>query len=99
MKGIAYQSAQQALDNLTDMTQDVSPIPQSEYLGRIEQAQRYMKQNQIDALYLNAGTNLQYFTGLQWYASERLVGAILPADGEVQFVVPFLKSAQLKTTG
>ena len=96
MKGIAYQSAQQALDNLTDMTQDVSPIPQSEYLGRIEQAQRYMKQNQIDALYLNAGTNLQYFTGLQWYASERLVGAILPADGEVQFVVPFFEIGSIK---
>ena len=47
MKGIAYQSAQQALDNLTDMTQDVSPIPQSEYLGRIEQAQRYMKQTKL----------------------------------------------------
>ena len=96
MKGIACQSAQQALDNLTDMTQDVSPIPQSEYLGRIEQAQRYMKQNQIDALYLNAGTNLQYFTGLQWYASERLVGAILPADGEVQFVVPFFEIGSIK---
>ncbi|MEI5638735.1 MULTISPECIES: M24 family metallopeptidase [unclassified Pseudoalteromonas] len=96
MKGIAYQSAQQALDNLTDMTQDVSPIPQSEYLGRIEQAQRYMKQHQIDALYLNAGTNLYYFTGLKWYASERLVGAILPADGEVQFVVPFFEIGSIK---
>ncbi|WP_419149303.1 M24 family metallopeptidase [Pseudoalteromonas 'SMAR'] len=96
MKGISYQSAQQALDNLTDMTQDVSPIPQSEYLGRIEQVQRYMKQNQIDALYLNAGTNLQYFTGLQWYASERLVGAILPADGQVQFVVPFFEIGSIK---
>ena len=96
MKGIAYQSAQQALDNLTDMTQDVSPIPQSEYLARIEQAQRYMKQHHIDALYLNAGTNLQYFTGLHWYASERLVGAILPAEGQVQFVVPFFEIGSIK---
>lgn len=96
MKGIAYQSAQQALDNLEDMTKGVAPIAESEYLARIEKAQQYMQQNNIDALYLNAGTNLKYFTGLQWYASERLVGAILPANGQVQFIVPFFEIGSIK---
>lgn len=50
-----------------------------------------MQQNGIDAIYLNAGTNLTYFTGMRWYASERLVGAILPAQGDVQYIAPFLK--------
>ena len=47
-----------------------------------------MQQQGIDALYLNAGTNLSYFTGTVWYASERLVGALLPAKGELVYISP-----------
>ena len=54
-----------------------------------------MQANNIDAIYLNAGTNLTYFTGMQWYASERMVGAILPATGEVQYIAPYFEIGSL----
>ncbi|WP_275442802.1 Xaa-Pro peptidase family protein [Pseudoalteromonas sp. OOF1S-7] len=96
MKGIGYQNREAALAALTDMTQDVVAIKPEEYQRRIETAQTYMQQHSIAAIYLNAGTSLKYFTGLQWYPSERMVGAILPAQGDVQFIVPFFEVGSIK---
>ena len=81
--GIGTHTPEQALDSLSNMTHSVTPIQADEYLVRMAKAQAYMQANNIDAIYLNAGTNLTYSTGMKWYASERLVGAILPATGEV----------------
>ena len=86
--GIGGVSPQQALEGLKNMTQGVEPIALSEFEARIAKAQLIMQQQGIDAVYLNAGTNLYYFTGTRWYASERLVGAILPATGKVQYIAP-----------
>ena len=86
--GIGGVSPQQALEGLKNMTQGVAPIALSEFEARIAKAQLIMQQQGIDAVYLNAGTNLYYFTGTRWYASERLVGAILPATGKVQYIAP-----------
>ncbi|MDG6097000.1 aminopeptidase P family protein [Alteromonas sp. ZYF713] len=90
-KGIGGASKASALATLTDMTQDTRPVDKAEYTSRIDKAQRYMREHQVAAIYLNAGTNLSYFTGMDWYASERLVGAILPASGEVVYIAPLFE--------
>lgn len=94
--GIGTQSPEQALATLHDMTAHLRPIAVSEHLSRIQKAQRYMQANNIDAIYLNAGSNLFYFTGMQWYASERMVGAILPAKGELQYIAPYFEIGTLR---
>lgn len=94
--GIGGSTPQQALARLEDMTADLSPIDVAEYQQRIIRAQARMQQLGIDALYLNAGTNLSYFTGLHWYASERMVGAILPARGAIQYIAPEFEIGSLK---
>lgn len=93
--GIGTQSSEQALASLSNMTQTLTPIAADEHLERIAKAQAYMLANNIDAIYLNAGTNLTYFTGMKWYASERMVGAILPALGEVQYIAPYFEIGSL----
>ena len=90
-KGIGGASKASALATLTDMTKDTRPVDKAEYTSRIDKAQHYMREHQIAAIYLNAGTNLSYFTGMDWYASERLVGAILPASGEVVYIAPLFE--------
>ncbi|NVK55067.1 MAG: aminopeptidase P family protein [Alteromonadaceae bacterium] len=95
-QGIGGLTTQQALATLNDMTQSALAIEPSEYAARIALAQLYMRNNNIAAVYLNAGTNLSYFTGLDWYASERLVGAILPARGDVVFIAPTFEIASLQ---
>ncbi|WP_372760659.1 M24 family metallopeptidase [Pseudoalteromonas sp.] len=93
--GIGTQTKEQALASLSNMTRDLTPIQADEHLARIAKAQAYMQTHGIDAIYLNAGTNLAYFTGMRWYASERMVGAILPAQGAVQYIAPYFEIGSL----
>jgi len=93
--GIGSRTPEQALATLSDMTNTLIPIQAEEHLARIAKAQAYMQANNIDAIYLNAGTNLTYFTGMKWYASERMVGAILPAIGNVQYIAPYFEIGSL----
>ncbi|NQY49879.1 MAG: aminopeptidase P family N-terminal domain-containing protein, partial [Colwellia sp.] len=93
--GIGGSTAELELSKLTDMTTDITPILLGEYQQRITKAQQLMRAQNISALYINAGTNLTYFTGTAWYASERLVGAILPAEGELVYVAPWFEVSTL----
>jgi len=76
------------LDDLKPMTADVTPITLPERLARIERVQRLMVENKIQALLLDAGTAMVYFTGISWWPSERTMVAIIPAKGEIKYVSP-----------
>ena len=93
--GIGGSSAEVELNKLTDMTADVAPITLAEYQQRIAKAKQLMRAQNISALYINAGTNLTYFTGTAWHASERLVGAILPAEGDLVYIAPWFEVSTL----
>lgn len=86
--GVGGVTAEQALAKLSDMTADAKPIALAEYQQRIDKALNLMAEQQLDVMLLNAGTNLRYFTGVEWYASERLVAALLFADGTLLYVIP-----------
>ena len=88
MIGIGGKTKEQALAALVDMTADVKAISLQEYQARIKKAQQIMKRDNIDALYLNAGTNLYYFTGTRWYASERMVAAVIFQTGDPVYIAP-----------
>ncbi|WP_348734634.1 Xaa-Pro peptidase family protein [Rheinheimera texasensis] len=85
----------QVLASLTDMREGVSPIALPEYQARMQRACALMREQNIAALYLNAGSSLLYFTGTAWYASERLVGAILTADGVLKYIAPVFEIGTL----
>ncbi len=93
--GVGGSDAQTELARLSDMTAGIQAITIEEFKARIEQACSLMKANDIDAVYLNAGTNLYYFTGTRWGASERMVGAILSANGELQYIAPYFEIATI----
>ncbi|GLX76830.1 metallopeptidase [Thalassotalea insulae] len=89
--GVGGSTAEAELAQLSDMTTNVTPISSQEYQKRIARAQEIMKQHNIAATYVNAGTNLYYFTGTRWYASERMVGAIIPQSGDIQYIAPYFE--------
>jgi len=93
---IGGSSIEEALATLADMTSGAVAISKDEYLGRIANAQARMREQGIAALYLNAGANLTYFTGTLWHASERMVGAILPASGSLAYIAPAFEESTLK---
>lgn len=77
-----------AIRNLRPMTGGIKPISEDERRGRIERARRLMTENRLDAILLEPGSSLFYFTGIHWGRSERTFGVIIPAHGELAYVVP-----------
>lgn len=84
------------INELKPMTGDVHPISAEERLLRVEKARRLMHKNDISALYIEAGTGLQYFFGIEWWRSERMLAAILPANGDVAYICPAFEEARLR---
>jgi Xaa-Pro dipeptidase len=67
---------------------EAQPITKDERRSRIERARQLMQQNRLDAILMIGGTSLAYFTGIQWWNSERLFAAVLPQKGAPFFVCP-----------
>ncbi len=86
--GVGGSSAEQELAKLQTMREGVPPIAVEEREARIAKAQRIMREQNVDALYLDASSSLYYFTGTRFWASERLHGAVLPAQGEIAYLSP-----------
>jgi Xaa-Pro dipeptidase len=77
-----------AIAALTPMRAGVVPITVEERRGRIEKALRLMREQRMDALMLTGGSSLEYFTGIRWGLSERMLALILPVRGTPFIVCP-----------
>ncbi|PYS63300.1 MAG: metallopeptidase, M24 family protein [Acidobacteria bacterium] len=74
--------------NLRRMTADVVPISDDERKARIAKAQRLMGERKIDAIYIEPGSSMFYFTGVRWGTSERMFAAVIPQRGELAWICP-----------
>ncbi|NKB62506.1 MAG: M24 family metallopeptidase [Gammaproteobacteria bacterium] len=86
--GIGGSTVEKELAGFTSLRSKVEPIDVGEYLSRIEKVRELMHRSNIDGLYLDATTSLQYFTGMRCYGSERLHGAIISSSGDLIYVCP-----------
>jgi Xaa-Pro dipeptidase len=57
-----------------------------------------MQRQKIAALLVEAGSTLEYFTGIRWRRSERITAALIPADGQVVVVTPFFEAPSVRET-
>jgi Xaa-Pro dipeptidase len=83
--------------DLSDLTfaasglQPISAAPKitdAERLARIEKARRLMSANGIDAIVLEGGTSMFYYTGVRWGNSERTFAVVIPQKGDLAWVTP-----------
>ena len=79
----------------TQAPSEASPISNEERMQRIGKAQELLQKNNMVALILDAGTTMQYFTGLSWYPSERSMLVIIPAKGELTYICPYFEEDRL----
>ncbi|GAA6205372.1 Xaa-Pro peptidase family protein [Thalassotalea sp. SU-HH00458] len=98
-----YNTANQASNDfgkktLTNITDTVSPITVKERLKRIEKAQQLMKQHNISAMVIEPGATMDYFSGIQWWRSERLTALVIPQVGDVAVVCPFFEEPSIRET-
>ena len=74
----------------------IKPITIEERQLRIEQARRQMRDNNFDLLFMEGGTSMDYYSGVQWWRSERLFAMLLPQKGEPVFIAPKFEEGRAK---
>ncbi len=82
------------IDALTPMTAGVRPIGDDERHARIERARALMTESTIDAIIVEPGASMEYFTGVKWGLSERPFVAVIPARGDLAWVCPGFEEAR-----
>ncbi len=97
VNGVGGSSFAAELDAMEPMTAGVEPIAVAELTRRVERAQALMREQNIDALYLDTSTNLRYFTGIPLNPTERLHGAVIPARGELAYLSPTFEEPKTRT--
>ncbi|MFQ5743656.1 MAG: M24 family metallopeptidase [Acidobacteriota bacterium] len=78
----------ETIRNLRPMTDGIVPISDDERRQRQDKAQRLMIDNGIEAIFIEPGSSLFYYTGMRWSPSERMFAMVLPARGEPGYVCP-----------
>ncbi len=72
------------------------PITSAERVRRLARAQELMRKSGIGAVLVESGPSLDYYTGIQWWRSERLTGVVIPAEGDPIIVTPFFEQPSIK---
>ena len=88
--------AADAAAGLKSMTAGVAPISGAEILARIAKARELMGKLGIGALLIEPGASLVYFTGVQWWRSERLTAAVIPREGDIAIVTPHFEEPSVR---
>jgi Xaa-Pro dipeptidase len=84
----AQSTQPEPIRRLRRMTDNVVPITSDERKSRIEKAQKLMRDQRIDAIYIEPGSSMFYYTGMRWGTSERMFALVIPARGEIAWVCP-----------
>ena len=95
-KGVGGSMADIELSRLSDMLGHCQPISLEEHQARLAGLQTRMREAGLDAVWLNSGTNLTYYTGTNWHPSERLVGAMVPAEGAIAYIGPAFEEGTIR---
>ncbi len=73
-----------------------SAIGRDERLRRLDKARALMRANGIGVVVIEPGSSLDYFTGVQWWRSERITAALIFATGDPMIVTPFFEAPSVR---
>jgi Xaa-Pro dipeptidase len=96
--GVGGSTMEEELGRMSSMRDGIEPISAGERQRRVEKARQLMRAEGIQALYLDASTSLYYFTGLRCRPSERLHGAVIPAEGDVVYLCPAFEEEKTRVS-
>jgi Xaa-Pro dipeptidase len=81
---------------LKDRRSEAKPITSEEREARIARARELMAQKDFAAICMAGGTTLNYFTGVRWGNSERMMLVVVPVKGEPFAVCPAFEEERLQ---
>lgn len=73
-----------------------APITRAEREARLARLQAELRRRNLSALLVEAGSSLVYFTGIDWWRSERTTAVVIPAEGPVLIVTPFFEEPSIR---
>ena len=91
-------AADSGASGLSSLTKNAQPITPQEHATRIAKLQSLMQERKVAALLVEAGSSLEYFTGIRWRRSERTTAALIPAKGAAVVVTPFFEEPSVRET-
>ncbi len=93
-----WQSLPAAFDKLKPLGDRVKPITTEELQGRVIHAQQLMTdaRPRFEALFVTPGTTLLYYTGMEWWPSERILALLVPRQGNPLLVCPAFEEGRLR---
>jgi Xaa-Pro dipeptidase len=94
----ASAAARNPAGGLKSLTAAAQPISAQEHGARLEKLQSLLQQHKSATLLVEAGSTLEYFTGIRWWRSERTTAALIPAQGRVVVVAPFFEEPSIRET-
>ncbi|MGH8221380.1 MAG: M24 family metallopeptidase [Woeseiaceae bacterium] len=77
---------------------NAKPIAATEYAARIDKLQSLLQRQKAASILIEAGSSLEYFTGIRWWRSERTTAALIPAQGRPIVVTPFFEVPSVQET-
>src|SRR5579875_3985879 len=89
--GAITETLPEAIAALKDRRKEIVPITVDERNRRLDRARELMTANKIDAIVVTTGASLMYFTGANWWQSERLFAYVLPRAAAPFLVCPALE--------
>ena len=72
------------------------PIGVEERRARVAKVQALMQRAGIGSLLVEPGSSLVYFTGVEWWRSERMTAALIPVEGELAIITPFFEAPSIR---
>lgn len=90
--------ASTAIADLKSLTTSATPIGRAEHLARLAKVQGLLVEQRIGALLIEAGSSLKYFTGIDWWRSERSTVALIPAHGDLVVITPAFEEPSVRQT-
>ena len=78
------------------ITDSATPIDDAEREQRLQRAQALMSRHDIDALVLEPGSSMTYFSGVNWWRSERLTAVVVPREGRLGVVTPYFEEPSVR---
>lgn len=73
------------------------PVAEAEFTARLDGLRATMRGQGIGAVWLDASSSLTYYTGLALGLSERIHGALVPAEGPLTYLSPNFERPKLET--
>jgi len=86
---------ERAVEALTSLTGGITQIGRAERADRLSRAQAMMQAQGIDALLIEPGASLIYYSGVRWWRSERLTAMVIPASGAPLILCPFFEKPSI----